>query len=238
MLDTIKKYSRSINRILLFMAAIALVVYIFPRQGKFQYEYAKGKPWRHATLIAPFDFPVHKTQAELRIERENALKNFKPYFSYQYNLHDDFINTFEREYTSEKAKLRSKYPFLSDPLPGNADFDLFSGLRAHTKKILLNVFEKGIISLPEEHQDKPSSMVIMVIKNNFAEPHELGEFYTYQQAYSHLSTELTKYLNQRSTTPPGTIDRFISDLQLNRYLESIFFRLLSVLFPLLQRTIP
>jgi hypothetical protein len=202
------------------MAAMAIVVYIFPRQGKFQYEYAKGKPWRHATLIAPFDFAIHKTQAELKIERENALQNFKPFFTFHSDRQNDYIETFEGEYTKDKAKLISKYPFLSNPLPGNTEFNIFSGLRAHTKKVLLNIFEKGIISLPDEYQGKPSSMVVMVIKDNFAEPHELGEFYTYQQAYSHLSAELSKYLNQRTTTPPENIDRFISDLQLNRYLES------------------
>lgn len=220
MIDTVKKYSRSINRILLFMAAIAIVVYIFPRQGKFQYEYTKGKPWRHATLIAPFDFAIHKTQAELKLERENALKNFKPYFTFQTSNPSDFIDTFDKEFTNDKAKLLSKYPFLTAPLPGNSDFNLFSGVRAQTKKILLTIYDKGVISLPDEHQDKPSSLVIMVVQNNFAEPHELGEFYTYQQAYSQLSSELTQYLKQRTTAPSESINHFISDMQLNRYLES------------------
>jgi cyclic-di-AMP phosphodiesterase PgpH len=220
MIDTIKKYSRSINRILLFVAAIALVVYIFPRQGKFQFEYAKGKPWKHATLIAPFDFPIYKTPAELKVERENALKNFKPYFTFQANQQDTILDEFETEYHSNRDRLLSNYKFLTDPLPGNADYNLFSGIRFHTKKIITGLYEKGVISLPEGYQDKPSSMVIMVIKDNFAEPYELGEFYTYQEAYRHLSTELTKYIKNRTSVNSADIDRFISDMQLNRYLES------------------
>lgn len=194
-------------------------LYISP-SGKFQYEYAKGKPWKHATLIAPFDFPIYKTPAELKVERENALKNFKPYFTFQANQEDNFVDEFEREYNADRARLLSKYQFLTDPLPGNADFNLYSGIRVHAKKVITNIYEKGVISLPEEYQGKPSSMVIMLIKNNFAEPYELGEFYTYQAAYRHLSSELTKYINNRSTANPEDIDRFISDMQLNRYLES------------------
>ncbi|GAO30554.1 membrane protein containing HD superfamily hydrolase domain, YQFF ortholog [Geofilum rubicundum JCM 15548] len=130
------------------------------------------------------------------------------------------MDEFEREYNADRARLLSKYQFLTDPLPGNADFNLYSGIRVHAKKVITNIYEKGVISLPEEYQGKPSSMVIMLIKNNFAEPYELGEFYTYQAAYRHLSSELTKYINNRSTANPEDIDRFISDMQLNRYLES------------------
>ncbi|WP_227625750.1 hypothetical protein [Geofilum rubicundum] len=44
MIDTVKKYSRSINRILLFVAAIAMVVYIFPRQENFNTNTPKANP--------------------------------------------------------------------------------------------------------------------------------------------------------------------------------------------------
>ena len=38
---------------------------MIPVGGKFQYEYQKGLPWKHAALYAPFDFPILKTQAEI-----------------------------------------------------------------------------------------------------------------------------------------------------------------------------
>ena len=41
----------------LFFIAITTIVYILPKQGKFQYEFQnlKGKPWNHENLVAPFE---------------------------------------------------------------------------------------------------------------------------------------------------------------------------------------
>ena len=42
-----------------------------PQSRCFQYEYQKGMPWRYETLTAPFDFPIHKTEDELRKNGKN-----------------------------------------------------------------------------------------------------------------------------------------------------------------------
>jgi cyclic-di-AMP phosphodiesterase PgpH len=56
--------------VLLFLLAAAIIVGVFPKEGKFRYEFQRGKPWMHEDLIAPFDFPILKTEAELAQERE------------------------------------------------------------------------------------------------------------------------------------------------------------------------
>lgn len=63
------KYQSLLFKILLFLVLIACVVYLFPRGGGFKYSFQKGKPWQHETLLAPFDFPIAKTQEELEQER-------------------------------------------------------------------------------------------------------------------------------------------------------------------------
>ena len=78
---------------LLFAASIAIVIYIYPREGKFRYEYQKGKPWMHDVLIAPYDFPIYKTESELSKERDSLLQTFRPYFDYD-------TTRFARELTS------------------------------------------------------------------------------------------------------------------------------------------
>ena len=47
-----------IFRIMLFVVSIILIVLIFPREGKFTYDYKIGKPWLYDDLIAPFDFAI------------------------------------------------------------------------------------------------------------------------------------------------------------------------------------
>jgi len=46
------------------------LVYLFPRSGGFKYNYQTGKPWPYETLLAPFDFPIAKSEEELNDERQ------------------------------------------------------------------------------------------------------------------------------------------------------------------------
>ena len=45
------------------------LVYLFPRSGGFKYSFQTGNPWPYETLLAPFDFPIAKSEEELTAER-------------------------------------------------------------------------------------------------------------------------------------------------------------------------
>ena len=64
------------------MAVLVILVSLFPREGKFKYEFQKGSPWLHEDLIAPFDFAVLKPSGELTEERNQALRDLNPYFRF------------------------------------------------------------------------------------------------------------------------------------------------------------
>lgn len=79
------KRTEGFNRIkisLSFLIAAILVTALIPSQGKFKYEYKKGRPWKYETLIAPVDFPILKSEQELRDERESRASEVIPYFIY------------------------------------------------------------------------------------------------------------------------------------------------------------
>ena len=61
------------------LALFLILVFMMPRSPKFNYDYRKGSPWLHETLVAQFDFPVLKTEAQLLEEREKAGSVFIPY---------------------------------------------------------------------------------------------------------------------------------------------------------------
>ena len=51
------------------MITTVCLVYLFPRSGGFKYSFQTGKPWQYETLLAPFDFPIAKSDEELTSER-------------------------------------------------------------------------------------------------------------------------------------------------------------------------
>lgn len=57
-----------------------LLVLMMPRSTSFNYRYSKGSPWMYERLVAEFDFPILKTNAELVQERNSAQKAVIPYY--------------------------------------------------------------------------------------------------------------------------------------------------------------
>ena len=72
LLERIRHNYQLILRGIVAIASIAAIVFIFPSEVKFKYEFQKAKPWLHDNLIAPFDFPIFKAEAELQEDIQKA----------------------------------------------------------------------------------------------------------------------------------------------------------------------
>ena len=95
-----------IQKVALFLLATVLIVWIFPNKASFKYEFQKGKPWMHETLIAPYDFPVYKSNEQLVNEQEQLRKNIKLTFVLDESVYDikaeEFISNFEQKWSTDK----------------------------------------------------------------------------------------------------------------------------------------
>ena len=78
------RYVSVIINTALFVVTLALLVYFAPRESKFGYVYEENRPWRYQQLIASFDFPIYKTEAELTAERDSIKRHFEPYYPVSY----------------------------------------------------------------------------------------------------------------------------------------------------------
>ncbi|MEA1876055.1 MAG: hypothetical protein U9N86_04265, partial [Bacteroidota bacterium] len=83
---------------ILFVAALLSIYSLFPRQGTFPYEFQKGSPWLHETLIAEFDFAVQKSTEDLQAEKDSLLAEMKPYFNIQDGLRQSHTNEFRHTF--------------------------------------------------------------------------------------------------------------------------------------------
>ena len=73
------KIPRSLKAYLPLIGLFLLLVFIMPRSPKFNYEYRKGSPWMHETLLAQFDFPVRKTEMQRQNEGDKTGSEIMPY---------------------------------------------------------------------------------------------------------------------------------------------------------------
>ena len=78
-----KNRTSTVFRIGAFVVLAAVIVAFLPRySNSFRYHYEIGKPWGYATLTAPFDFPIYKTDEQIAAEKTKLLSSFTPYFKY------------------------------------------------------------------------------------------------------------------------------------------------------------
>ena len=67
-------------QMLIAIVAITIIVWFLPRGSKSSMHFDVGRPWPYGQLIAPFDFPVFKTDAQLQAERDSIRRVYEPYF--------------------------------------------------------------------------------------------------------------------------------------------------------------
>ncbi len=75
------RYQALLYKLLLCLTTVAVIVYLLPRAGSFQYEIQAGKPWQYETLLAPYDFPIQKTTDELAEEKKQLSASIPRYFT-------------------------------------------------------------------------------------------------------------------------------------------------------------
>lgn len=165
---------------ILFCIAVTAIVFIFPKQGKFKYEFQnlKGKPWLHEDLIAPFDFAIKKSAEELRKEKSDVIINAKPYFKFDKNI-----------VAAKKDQIKFEIEKSWDNKKNNS---LKTKTIALGEKILDSIYNKGILEPNATIDTKPSDFSIYVLDNNVAEEHELRDFYTITSAYEYQQEQLSK----------------------------------------------
>ena len=95
---SIKNYN--VHPAIYFIVAALLLSYFFPREGKFKYQFYEGKPWRYGLLTAPSNFPIYKSDAQVKAEQDSALKKFQPYYRVNPMIETNQIDKLRADYQS------------------------------------------------------------------------------------------------------------------------------------------
>lgn len=89
-----------IYKILLFIGTTFLIVYLFPKSGKFKYDFDKNKPWQSENLYAPFDFAIQKSPEELEREKSIIIENSAVYFDLIEEVKDFVFDDYNKKFNA------------------------------------------------------------------------------------------------------------------------------------------
>ncbi len=132
-------------KVFLFLLTTVLIVYLFPKGGKFKYEIPKGKPWQYENLYAPFDFAILKTPEEIQQERDQIRQEHMPYYDYDPTAVD-----------SVKQDLAEEFPVVfPDSIPQYQRTRLWNFVDVTASEI----YSKGL--LQESQEQDPEQMIYL-----------------------------------------------------------------------------
>ena len=104
--DWINKWYKNhalLYKVLLFLSTTFLIVYLFPKSGKFRYDFDKGKPWQSENLYAPFDFAIKKSTEEIEREQSEARDKSPVYFDLDVSMRSAVLEAYENQFNSTFA---------------------------------------------------------------------------------------------------------------------------------------
>lgn len=202
----------------IFLLSYLIVVTIMPREGRFSYEFQKGRPWMHEDLYAPFDFPVYKTEQELFAEKSKLLKEFKSFYRYDSTIHSqqmerfstNFDLVFDKFITSQNVSKTSKANYLK----------VKQKLEKFVADNLNQIYLNGIIN--QDESAISNSMLkqgLAVVINNVAYDKWFDEVYTVQKAVKLLNSKANEFTKSLS---PGLVGLW-EMINLKEYIQPNLF---------------
>jgi len=146
------------------------LLYLFPREGKFKYEFQKGRLWQYPNYYAPFDFSILKSEKEIQSDKDAVFKTLKPYFRSDLSVKKEVIEKYPdafNTYFSEKSN-----PILLDSL---YNFGI---------KFLNQIYTYGVLPPNYIHQGNPE---VYLIQDKLEITLEIDEIFRSNDLFNSIS---------------------------------------------------
>lgn len=187
-------------RVLLFVAAVTLIVYFLPRTDKDHYIYEVNRPWSYALLTAPFDIPVHLDSASMAQVKDSIDMHFEP--------------VYVRDLAAEKT-LISDYTLRLNSTPG---LNITPAQKNQIIKAIREVYDNGIVDRDTYQRIVAGNLPsVRFVHDNVAISMPTRNYLSAFRAYEHMDS----VLRDRDVRAALTATRLSDMLQPNISLDTL-----------------
>lgn len=181
---------KNVTKLGLFIALVAIIVQLFPKDKQFKYQYEIGKPWSYELMTASYDFPIYKTEKQLDADKKELMENYSPYFQVDENVAAQQLNRWRSDWK----------------LKNNTDPKYF----AFVERKLKTIYENGIISsfMYDRMKSKGYKSIVVVKPSRLTENVSIDELHTPKTAYEEILMDKPYFIS----------DGELSNYNLNLYL--------------------
>jgi len=219
MKDFINKFYKNhslIYKIFLFIATTFLIVYLFPKSGKFKYSFEKGKPWQSENLLAPFDFAIKKANEDIETEKKSITANASAYFNLNTSVFKDVETAYEIQFNT----------IFIDSLP----IPLKEQLKKKGTTILKAIYNKGVLDRTYDFKEDKEIIILedrkqknTVRYSSFIKQNNLESFVKSKAAQFNISNFELKYVSLffDIIKPNLSLDEAITENALQEELDNV-----------------
>lgn len=176
-----------------FIATVFLLYLIIPGESRFKYEFQKNAPWRHETLIAPFNFAISKPDEEVKVEMDSVRTQYIPYMR---------VDTLQ--------EIAERNNLVSDLKKYQLDSTKIQMLAGD----LSSLYKTGIMELSPENQPALQNKdAVVLIRNKRATNVPVHKLYTMKTAYEALHDSTQNLLGDQ-------FQQFIQNVNLSTYIKA------------------
>lgn len=157
-----------LTMLILVLGTTGIIVWSLPRENNYNLKIEQGRPWHYGTLTAPFDFPVYKSEATIKAERDSMLKDYEPYYSYQKDVGGEQVRKFAKDF--------------KDGIPGlSKDYISMIANRLH------RLYQQGIMNTTDFNElSKDTLCTIRIVNGKTAVSASITKVYSTVMAYERL----------------------------------------------------
>ena len=157
-------------RIVLVIGTVAIIVWFMPRDHRSNFKFEKDKIWRYSDLVAPFDFPIYKSEDAVQAERDSLMQSYEPYYDYVKTVEAEQVGRFMQDFKGGIPELRSEFVSI-----------IANQLHSVYTQGIINKWDFGT---PDQKVD--SMRIIRIINGKKAVSVRAGDVLTTVQAYEKL----------------------------------------------------
>lgn len=181
LLTRLKRYYHFFYIALAFSASIFILYLVIPGETRFRYEFQKNAPWRHETLIAPFNFAILKPDEKVKQERDSIQKQFIPYYKKDTLTGIQQSQNFDLKLNQLREKISRLEPRVIDAMTG----------------YLTQIYDSGIIDQsPDKHPLLKNKKELFVISGKTARKIPLQTIFSLKTAFQAMNDSLHRALEE------------------------------------------
>lgn len=210
--------SQQILRYTYIVTALLVIISLIPTNQKFKYDFELGKPWQYEDLLAPFKYPILKSDAQLDEEKAEIKNNFEPFYEKDESIRSKALSSFNQALKENIGQFGSEIEKEKEYIKAG-------------EAIINTIYAKGLIELEAKHKSNDKTQRIHLITNKIATRKKTSDFYTIFELkdviqnkvdrYSKLNPKLLRNSILYGLQPDITFDAEISENKLLSELNSI-----------------